>query len=71
MASKVLVKWLKREFSVDVVKAAVLYGVQKLGYDQPTVDQSSILQDIILANTTINGQAWNGSHQTNSKLEAT
>ena len=43
MASKVLVKWLKREFSVDVVKAAVLYGVQKLGYDQPTVDQSSSL----------------------------
>ena len=56
MASKVLVKRLKREFSVDVVKAAVLYGVQKLGYDQPTVDQSSILQDNIFANTT-NGQA--------------
>ena len=70
MVSKVLVKRLKREFPVDVVKAAVLYGVQKLGYDQPTVDQSSILQDNILANTT-NGQAWNGSHQTNSKLEAT
>ena len=28
MAWKVLVKRLKREFSVDVVKAAVLYGVQ-------------------------------------------
>ena len=55
---------------MDVVKAAVLYGAQKLGYDQPTVDQSSILQDNIFANTT-NGQAWNGSHQTNSKLEAT
>ena len=33
----------KARVSVDVVKAAVLYGVQKLGYDQPTVDQSSTL----------------------------
>ena len=29
MASKVLVKRLKREFLVDVVKAAVLFGVQR------------------------------------------
>ena len=36
MASKVLVKRLMREFSVDVVKAAVLFGIQKLGYDQLT-----------------------------------
>ena len=43
-----LVKRLKREFPVDVVKATVLYGVQKLGYDQPTVDQSSILQAFLL-----------------------
>ncbi len=31
MASKVLVKRLKREFPVDVVKAAVLFGVQRYG----------------------------------------
>ena len=29
MASKVLVKRLKREFPVDVVKAVVLFGVQR------------------------------------------
>ena len=44
MASIVLVKRLKRKFPVDVVKAAVLFGVQKLRYDQPTVDQTSVLR---------------------------
>ena len=31
-----------------MVKAAVLFGVQKLGYDEPTVDQTSILRAFLL-----------------------
>ena len=48
MAPIVLVKRLKRKFPVDVVKAVVLFGVQKLGYDQPTVDQTSVLRAFLL-----------------------
>ncbi len=33
---------------MDGVKSAVLFSIQKLGYDQPTVDQSSILQPFLL-----------------------
>ena len=32
------------KFPVEVVKAAVLYGVQALGYDEPTEEQMHILR---------------------------
>ena len=57
---------------MDVVTAAVLYGVQKLGYDQPTVDQSSILQDITFLQIPQMGRLGTVAIRLlNSKLEAT
>ena len=40
----VCVKRLRETFSVEVVNTAVLFGVQKLGYDEPTDEQKHILQ---------------------------
>ena len=40
----VCVKRLRETFSVEVVKTAVLFGVQKLGYGEPTDEQKLILQ---------------------------
>ena len=40
----VCVKRLRERFPVEVVKAAVLFGVQALGYDQPTEEQMHILR---------------------------
>ena len=37
------VKCLRERFPVEVVKAAVLFGVQALGYDEPTEEQMHIL----------------------------
>ena len=47
-STEVMISRLKQEYPVDVVKTAVLYSVQKLGYDQPTADQSSILRAFLL-----------------------
>ena len=38
------VKRLRERFPVEVVKAAVLFGVQALGYDEPTEEQMHILR---------------------------
>ena len=40
----VCVKRLREKFPVEVVKAAVLFGMQALGYDEPTDQQMHILQ---------------------------
>ena len=40
----VCVKRLRETFSVEVVNTAMLFGVQKLGYDEPTDEQKHILQ---------------------------
>ena len=38
------VKRLRERFPAEVVKAVVLFGVQALGYDEPTEEQMHILQ---------------------------
>ena len=38
------VKRLHERFPVEVVKAAVLFGIQALGYDEPTEEQMHILR---------------------------
>ena len=44
----VCVKRLREKFPVEVVKAAVLYGVQALGYDEPTEEQMRILRAFLV-----------------------
>ena len=44
----VCVKRLREKFPVEVVKAAVLFGVQALGYDEPTDEQMHILRAFLV-----------------------
>jgi len=44
----VCVKRLREKLPVEVVKAAVLFGVQALGYNEPTDEQMHILRAFLV-----------------------
>ena len=44
---EILVPRLNRKFTADVFKAAVLHGVQMLGYDRPNEDQETAVNEFL------------------------